>query len=164
MTGHPPIPPVQSVQNDPPRSIEQIKKAIRLSMDANGGEFVDVTVMEMFDLLDHYDKLDAMFQKELRSNETKASGIEAMVCADIAKRQAHGLAKYGISVADSPLELRDWFQHAYEEALDFAVYLRRAIDIMGDKPSSTVPADVVVDPPSTETQPSSIKSKMAEEL
>jgi hypothetical protein len=56
------------------------------------------------------------------------TGIEAMVCEDIAKRQALGIAKYGTTVADNPLPLRQWLRHAYEEALDQAIYLRRAID------------------------------------
>lgn len=55
------------------------------------------------------------------------TGIEAQVCADIARRQELGLAKYGVSVADNPLELREWLQHAYFEALDMAIYLKRAI-------------------------------------
>jgi len=33
-----------------------------------------------------------------------------------------------VTVADNPLELREWLQHAYEETLDKAVYLKRAID------------------------------------
>lgn len=57
-----------------------------------------------------------------------ATGTEAAVIADITRRQAHGLAKYGVSVADNPLTLRQWLQHAYEETLDNAVYLRRAMD------------------------------------
>ena len=61
---------------------------------------------------------------------TKPTGIEAEVCRDIASRQRMGLAKYGQSVADNPLTLREWLRHAYEEALDSAVYLRRAIDEM----------------------------------
>lgn len=59
------------------------------------------------------------------------TGTEAEVCADIARRQALGLAKYGVSVADNPLTLRDWLQHAYEETLDKAIYLKRAITEMG---------------------------------
>lgn len=55
------------------------------------------------------------------------TGIEAAVCADIAKRQALGIAKYRTTVADNPLELRQWLQHAYEEVLDQAVYLKRAM-------------------------------------
>lgn len=58
----------------------------------------------------------------------KPTGTEARVCADIAKRQAHGLAKYGTTVADNPLSIREWLNHAYEECLDQAVYLRRAMD------------------------------------
>ena len=58
----------------------------------------------------------------------EASGIEAKVCADIAARQAMGMSKYGVSVQDNPLELRQWLMHAYEEALDMAIYLRRSIE------------------------------------
>lgn len=54
-------------------------------------------------------------------------GIEAMLCTEIAARQARGMAKYGTSVAANPLDLRAWLQHALEECLDQAVYLRRAI-------------------------------------
>lgn len=68
------------------------------------------------------------------------SGTEAAVCADIASRQRLGLQKYGTSVAQNPLTLRQWLQHAYEEALDLAIYLRRAMDELdarrGDTPSS----------------------------
>lgn len=59
-----------------------------------------------------------------------AEGTEARVCQDIAKRQQLGIAKYGQTVANNPLELRAWLQHAYEETLDKAVYLRRAIEEM----------------------------------
>ena len=55
------------------------------------------------------------------------TGIEALVCQDIAARQARGIAKYGTTVADNPLDLRAWLQHQYEELLDAAVYCRRAI-------------------------------------
>lgn len=59
-------------------------------------------------------------------------GTELEVCHDIAQRQQHGLKKYGIGVADSPLTLRAWMQHAYEEALDSAVYLKRIIGMLED--------------------------------
>lgn len=64
------------------------------------------------------------------STETSPTGTEATVCADIARRQAHGRAKYGTTVAENPLPLRAWLQHAYEECLDKAVYLKRAIEQM----------------------------------
>lgn len=57
----------------------------------------------------------------------KPSGIEAMVCDDIANRQALGIQKYGTTVAENQLTLREWLQHAYEEALDQAIYLKRAM-------------------------------------
>lgn len=58
---------------------------------------------------------------------TMATGTEAEVCADIARRQAAGTAKYGTTVAENPLELREWLQHQYEELLDAAIYTKRAI-------------------------------------
>lgn len=60
-------------------------------------------------------------------------GTELAVCNDIARRQALGLNKYGMSVADNPLELRAWLTHAYEEALDQSIYLRRAIEELNAK-------------------------------
>ncbi len=61
------------------------------------------------------------------SNPTQPTGTEAAVCADIAERQQKGIAKYHTTVADNPLSLREWLQHAYEETLDQAIYLKRAI-------------------------------------
>jgi hypothetical protein len=55
------------------------------------------------------------------------SGIEAAVCNDIAERQQKGIAKYGVTVPENPLPLKEWLQHAYEETLDKAIYLKRAI-------------------------------------
>lgn len=49
------------------------------------------------------------------------TGIEAEVIKDIADRQRLGIAKYGCTVAES---LDDMCQHAYEEALDLAIYLK----------------------------------------
>ena len=54
-------------------------------------------------------------------------GVEAEVCADIARRQAFGENKYGTTVAENQLSLRCWLHHAYEETLAKAVYLKRAI-------------------------------------
>lgn len=52
---------------------------------------------------------------------------ETEVCEDIKARQALGIKKYGLTVSANPLDLRQWLQHGYEEALDLAVYLKRAI-------------------------------------
>ena len=52
---------------------------------------------------------------------------ETEVCADIKRRQELGITKYGTTVASNPLDLRQWLQHAFEETLDNAVYMKRAI-------------------------------------
>ncbi len=59
-----------------------------------------------------------------------ATGTEARVCDDIARRQIMGLAKYRTSVEGNPLPLRAWLEHAYQEALDQAIYLKRAMEQM----------------------------------
>ena len=70
-----------------------------------------------------------------------ATGTEAKVCEDIAARQQTGIAEYG-TVAEKPLTHRQLLQHAYEEALDLAVYLRRAMDEQsGWMPIETAPKD-----------------------
>jgi Trm5-related predicted tRNA methylase len=53
--------------------------------------------------------------------------IEVQVMLDIADRQKRGLNKYGVSVANNPLSLREWLQHQYEELLDASIYCRRAM-------------------------------------
>ena len=42
-------------------------------------------------------------------------GVEARICAEIAARQKRGIAKYGMTVAENPLSLLQWLQHAKEE-------------------------------------------------
>ena len=56
------------------------------------------------------------------------TGIEAIVCADIARRQAVGIKKYGQTLADNPAELHDRLLYAYEECLDQACYLKWAME------------------------------------
>lgn len=55
-------------------------------------------------------------------------GTEARVCAEIAARQQMGINKYGTTVAENRLSLREWLTHAKEEALDQAICLQRAIE------------------------------------
>ena len=56
------------------------------------------------------------------------TGTEKAVCEDIARRQQLGINKYNTTVADNKLPLIDWLQHAYEETLDQAIYLKRAME------------------------------------
>ena len=55
------------------------------------------------------------------------TGIEQLVCADIAARQQLGRNKYGTTVAENPEQLRFWMQNLYEEMLDGAIYAKRAL-------------------------------------
>ena len=56
------------------------------------------------------------------------TGTELRVCQLIAERQMRGVEKYGTTVQANPLTLRDWLNHALEESLDHAIYLKRAIE------------------------------------
>ena len=58
----------------------------------------------------------------------RAEGTEARVARLLAQRQQLGIRKYGLTVEHNPLSLRQWHQHALEEALDLAVYLQRCIE------------------------------------
>lgn len=57
----------------------------------------------------------------------KPTGVELAVCQDIARRQQLGIKKYGMQLADNPLNHRELLVHAYEETLDRAMYLKAAI-------------------------------------
>lgn len=53
--------------------------------------------------------------------------ITEAVRADLLRRSQVGIAKYGVTLARTDLTLRDWLQHTYEECIDQAQYLKRAI-------------------------------------
>jgi hypothetical protein len=55
---------------------------------------------------------------------------EQEVCKNILDRQQLGIKKYGRTVAGNSLTERQWLQHAYEEALDLSIYLKRLIQEM----------------------------------
>jgi hypothetical protein len=69
-----------------------------------------------------------LLRKAAERLNDRPQGIEARVCEDIASRQRLGIAKYGVTVEQSDEKFKAWLQHAYEEALDMAVYLKRAIE------------------------------------
>jgi hypothetical protein len=52
--------------------------------------------------------------------------VEA-VRADLLQRSQVGIKKYNTTLERTDLDLKDWLQHAYEEALDMANYLKRSI-------------------------------------
>lgn len=57
-----------------------------------------------------------------------ATGTEGRLCQMIASRQRLGLKKYGVSIAENPLPLREWLMHALTEGLDQCAYLLRVIE------------------------------------
>ncbi len=59
-----------------------------------------------------------------------ATGTEGRLCDMVAQRQAAGIRKYGMTVSQNPLTLRQWLTHALEESLDQSIYLARAIEEM----------------------------------
>jgi hypothetical protein len=52
------------------------------------------------------------------------------VIQDLQKRHTLGLQKYGTTIDGAKLNQRQLLQHAYEEALDFAVYIKRLLHDM----------------------------------
>ncbi len=60
-------------------------------------------------------------------DDTKPPDTEQQVINDILSRQQTGIQKYGTTMANNPLPLREWLNHAYLECLDQALYLKRAM-------------------------------------
>lgn len=58
------------------------------------------------------------------------SKILKQVCADLKKQEAKGLKKYGTTL-DANFTSIETLQHAYEEALDLCMYLKKTIDVIG---------------------------------
>jgi hypothetical protein len=56
------------------------------------------------------------------------SDIYKEVISDLISREKMGRIKYGTTVDKANLSEKEWMQHAYEEALDFAIYLKRMMN------------------------------------
>jgi len=65
-------------------------------------------------------------QGEKKIIEPKDSIVES-VREDLDNRSKVGIKKYGVTLDRTDLSLSDWLQHAYEETLDNALYLKRAM-------------------------------------
>jgi hypothetical protein len=46
---------------------------------------------------------------------------------DLYKREIRGLREYGTTMDRTDLTQQEWLQHAYEEALDLALYLKKLL-------------------------------------
>ncbi len=56
------------------------------------------------------------------------SNLLASVIMDLKVREERGLATYGTTMDRKDLSRKEWLQHAYEEALDLALYLKKLIE------------------------------------
>lgn len=57
------------------------------------------------------------------------SAILQIVIAELKVREERGLSKYGTTMDRNDLTSTQWLQHAYEEALDLSLYLKKLIEI-----------------------------------
>ena len=53
--------------------------------------------------------------------------VVEQVRGDLLSRSQAGINKYGVTLDRRDLTLKDWLQHAYEECLDQANYLKKCI-------------------------------------
>lgn len=54
--------------------------------------------------------------------------IVEKVRSDLLIRSQRGISKYGTTLDRKDLTRKEWLQHAYEEALDLANYLKKLIE------------------------------------
>ena len=55
------------------------------------------------------------------------SRILHSIIDDLLDREDKGLTEYGTTMDRTDLSEQEWLQHAYEEALDLAIYLKKII-------------------------------------
>ena len=66
----------------------------------------------------------------MSDSQTTPCRTVAAVQADLEARSVRGLAKYGVTLGDAPLTHKQTLQHFYEELLDAACYVKKAMDEM----------------------------------
>lgn len=77
-----------------------------------------------------YENLDLVtIRGNLSITNQKTKTIEETVCRKIAERAERGKSKYGVTMERTDLTRKQWLQHAQEEAMDFAIYLEKLIQI-----------------------------------
>jgi hypothetical protein len=60
------------------------------------------------------------------------SKILYSIIDDLISREEKGLKEYGTTMDRTDLTEQDWLQHAYEEALDLSIYLKKIIKTKQD--------------------------------
>lgn len=57
------------------------------------------------------------------------SQVTEQVINDIHQREKKGIETYGTTMDRQDLTQDEWLQHAYEESLDFCIYLKKLLII-----------------------------------
>jgi len=71
------------------------------------------------------------------------SEIIKQVIEDITSREKKGFETYGTTMDRTDLNLEDWLNHAYEESLDFAIYIKKIKSIINkNKNNGTTQNDI----------------------
>jgi hypothetical protein len=86
---------------------------------------------EMTEPTDH--EAEGAMRYVMARQDEELDPIVETVRADLLARSRAGVAKYGVMLDRTDLSLREWLRHAYEEALDLANYLKRAIIELDEK-------------------------------
>jgi hypothetical protein len=60
--------------------------------------------------------------------QTRSKLLQSVV-DDLDARERVGKAKYGTTMDRDDLTHDEWLRHAYEEALDHALYLKKAMEV-----------------------------------
>jgi hypothetical protein len=70
-------------------------------------------------------KANKCMQCEKPLYEYESSKTLELVIADLRQREEKGIQTYGGTVDEANLSKEEWLQHAYEEALDLCIYLKK---------------------------------------
>ena len=65
----------------------------------------------------------------LKEKYFNMSQVTEQVINDIQKRELKGIETYGTTMDREDLTQDQWLQHAYEESLDFCIYLKKLLII-----------------------------------
>ncbi len=99
---------------------------------------VGMTQQEASDL---QQKLERVIEKaaggDVGINAPSPDPVIEQLVAELRRRSAVGLKKYGAPLSREDLSLKDWLQHALEETLDNAGYLQAAINSLESGHPST---------------------------
>ena len=65
-------------------------------------------------------------EREMMKDKTSDT-VVLQVIEDLTNRSLVGIKKYNTTLDRTDIDLKGWLEHAYQEALDKALYLKRAM-------------------------------------